>query len=123
MKINEKKIAIVGVSSNTRKYGYRIFHDMLSKGFQVYGINPRIGEVAGAKLYKSMGELPAVPDLVITVVQPDVTERIVEECIELGVKEIWMQPGSESEQAVAKARDAGMNVVAHACFMVHQGIW
>jgi len=62
-------------------------------------------------------------DLVITVVPARVTERVVDECKELGIKEIWMQPGSESNAAIDKAKEYGISVVSNACFMVEEGIW
>ena len=64
-----------------------------------------------------------MPDLVITVVPAQVTERIVQECKEMGVREIWMQPGSESETAVKKAKEYGIEVTYNACFMVKHNIW
>lgn len=121
--IKEKEIAVVGVSSKEDKFGFKIFKDLLNNGFKVKGINPANGEILGKKIYRSLKELEGAPDLVITVVPPQVTERIVEECKELGVKEIWMQPGSESENAVQQARAYGISVVYNACFMVKNGIW
>ena len=121
--IREKEIAVVGVSEREEKFGFRIFRDLMKSGFNVQGINPRDGEVLGKKIYKSLKELEKIPDLVITVVQAQVTERIVEECYELGIKEIWMQPGSESKNAIEKARAYGIMVTYNTCFMVHSGIW
>jgi predicted CoA-binding protein len=119
----EKIIAVVGVSNNEEKFGFKIFRDLLEAGFNVKGINPREVEVLGRKIYASLNELESVPDLVITVVPPAVTEKIVETCKEIGVKEIWMQPGSESEIAVQKAKQYGISVTYNACFMRQQGIW
>jgi predicted CoA-binding protein len=121
--LKEKTIAVIGVSDNEEKFGYKIFRDLLNNGFKVFGVNIRGGEVLGNKIYKNLKEIGAVPDLVITVVPPAVTERIVEESNELGVREIWMQPGSESEIAVQKARHYKMSVTFNACFMVQHGIW
>ena len=121
--IRKQKIAIVGISRNPEKYGYKIFRDMLQDGLQVMGVNPHEDEVLGAKIYKSLKDLPEVPDLVITVVPPSVTEKIVDECKDLGVKAVWMQPGSESDAAVEKAKKDGINVIYNACFMVQHGIW
>lgn len=121
--IKNKLIAVVGVSNREEKFGFRIFKSLLEGGFKVKGIHLRDGEVLGQKIYKNLKELDSVPDLVITVVPPEVTERIVEECNDLGIKEIWMQPGSESEDAVRKARQYGISVVYNACFMVENKIW
>lgn len=118
-----KKIAVVGVSSREHKFGHRIFRDLLHAGYLVEGINPADGEVLGKKIYRDLKSLPWVADLVITVVSFEVTEKIVEECIALGVKEIWMQPGSESQKAIENALKHNIKVVYNACFMVHQSLW
>jgi len=121
--IQEKDIAVVGVSDREEKFGYKIFRDLIKHGFNVKGINPRNGEILGRKIYKTLRDIESVPDLVITVVPPEVTERIVQECKEMGVKEIWMQPGSESENAIKKAEECGIVVIHNACFMVEHRIW
>jgi hypothetical protein len=119
----KKTIAVIGVSHKEDKFGYRIFRDLLKSGYDVRGVNPAGGEVLGQKIYRSLPELDPAPEMVITVVNPSVTERIVEECRQRGIKEIWMQPGSESGLAVEKARACGMQVTYNACYMVHEGIW
>ncbi len=121
--LHTKEIAVVGVSSRLEKMGTKIFLDLLKHGLNVQGTNPSGGEVLGKKLYKSLRDLPRVPDIVITVVPPLVTERIVDECRQMGVREIWMQPGSESGAAIQKARTYGMTVNHDSCFMVHHKFW
>ena len=74
-------------------------------------------------MYPSLKELPLIPDMVMTVVPPKVTEQVVDACHKLGIKTIWMQPGSESDAAIAKAKEYGMDVIAHACFMKKEGVW
>jgi predicted CoA-binding protein len=121
--IEQKKIAIVGVSEDVNKYGHKIFKDMLKEGLAVVGVNPKDGEILGRKIYKSIKDLPECPDIVVTAVPPAVTETIVDECHDAGINEIWMQPGSESEQAVRTAKKYGMQVTYNACIMVQNGIW
>ncbi|MCK9613911.1 MAG: CoA-binding protein [Candidatus Omnitrophica bacterium] len=121
--IKKKIMAVVGVSHKENKFGFRIFNDLVQNGFNVVGINPTDGEIAGRKIYRSLKEINTKIDLVITVVPARVTERIVDECNELGIKEIWMQPGSESSIAIEKAKNYGIEVTSNACFMVEEGIW
>jgi predicted CoA-binding protein len=123
MDYRQKKIAVIGVSGRTDKFGHRIFRDLLKAGFKVEGTHPLGGEVSGKKIYRNLKELPEVPDLVITVVPHEVTEKIVDTCRELGIKEIWMQPGSESEKAIEKAKGFNISVISDACFMVVNNIW
>lgn len=123
MDMQGKRIAVAGVSADENKYGHKIFKDMIDAGYDVVGINPSGGVILGKKIYKSLSEMAYVPDVLITVVQPAVTEKIVGEAIKKGVKAIWMQPGSESQAAIDEARKNGINVTFNACIMVMNGIW
>lgn len=118
-----KKIAVVGVSSNPEKYGHRIFRDMVKAGWQVWGVNRNGGEVAGRTLYQTLADVPEKVDLVVTVVPPQATEEVVQQTHKLGITEIWMQPGSESDKAVDTAKKLGMKVTSQACIMVREGLW
>ncbi len=117
-----KLIAVVGVSDDASKYGHKIFRDLLKAGYPVKGVNPKGGFVLGHNIYRSFSEMEQKPDLVITVVPPAATEKVVEECNALGIKTVWMQPGSESDTAIAKAKTYGIKTIS-ACFMVQKGVW
>ncbi|MCX5712267.1 MAG: CoA-binding protein [Candidatus Omnitrophica bacterium] len=123
MSYKDKNIAVMGVSSREEKFGHRIFRDLLNSGYKVYGVNPGEGEVLGKKIYRSLKDIPGKIDLVIIVVPAQVTEKAVDTCKELGIKEIWMQPGSESDLAVQSAKKYGIAVTYNSCFMVEEGIW
>ena len=114
----ENIFAVIGVSRNPAKYGHQVYKDLKEAGYVVYPVNPSIDEVLGDRCYHSLNELPERPDVVDTVVPPHVTEKIVEECKELGIERVWMQPGSESEQAIEFCRRNHINVVHGVCVMV-----
>ncbi|MDR2437279.1 MAG: CoA-binding protein [Endomicrobium sp.] len=118
-----KLIAVVGVSENPDKFGYRIFNDLLKAGFKVAAVGIRCGNVEGKSIYKSLKDLPSKPDIIVTVVPPAGTDATVDDAIELGIKEVWMQPGSVSEKASKKAKAAGMKVTDCGCFMVAHRVW
>lgn len=115
-------LAVVGASADPLKYGHSIFRDLLASRYTAIGVNPKGEDILGHKVYPALKDLPLVPDVVITVVPPRITDTIIDQCVELGVKEIWMQPGSESEQAAEKARHHGITVTM-SCFMKAQHIW
>ena len=117
-----KQIAVVGVSEDADKYGHKIFRDLINAGYPVKGVNPKGGFVLGHNIYKGLEEIEPKPDLVITVVHPDVTEKVIEQCNKLGIKNVWMQPGSDSVKALEKAKEYGLNAIT-ACFMVRAGVW
>jgi len=114
----ENVFAVVGVSENPAKYGHQVYKDLKEAGYVVYPVNPNIDEVLGDRCYHSLSKLPEKPDVVDTVVPPPVTEKIVEECKELGIERVWMQPGSESEKAIAFCRRNSIKVVHDVCVMV-----
>lgn len=121
--IDLRSWAVVGVSQDPRKYGHRVFLSLLEAGYCVTGVNPKGGAVAGRTMIASLADLAEVPDVVVTVVHPAVTERVVAMCSELGIRHIWMQPGSESDTAIAEARRLGMTVIANDCAMVRRKQW
>lgn len=110
--------AVVGVSINPEKYGHQVYKDLKEAGYVVYAINPNIDEVLGDQCYNSLSDLPEKPDVVDTVVPPEVTEEIVKECKELGIKRVWMQPGSESENVIRFCEENDINVVHDVCVMI-----
>lgn len=121
--INLRSWAVVGVSHDVRKYGHRVFLSLLEAGYHVIGVNPKGGSVAGRTLIAALGDCAERPQVVVTVVPPAATEQVVAACAELGIEHIWMQPGSESDAAIAEAHRLGMTVVAHDCAMVRRKQW
>lgn len=118
-----RKWAVVGVSADKSKYGNKIYLDLRDGDYHVYGVNPKLETIEGDPCYSSLAALPVVPEVVNVVVPPAAGLSVVEECLKLGIKNIWFQPGAESDEAVAKAEAAGMNVVANACIMLQKHAW
>jgi predicted CoA-binding protein len=112
--------AVVGASRDPQKYGHQVYRDLKSAGYKVYPVNPSAQEVLGDRCYPDLKELPEKPDVVVTVVPPQVTEQVVRACKELGIRRVWMQPGSESEVAVKYCKENGLEVVYNMCIMVER---
>lgn len=112
--------AVVGASRDPQKYGHQVYRDLKDAGYKVYPVNPNAQEVLGDKCYPSLKELPEKPDVVVTVVPPQVTDQIVKACKELGIRKVWMQPGSESEDAVRYCKENDLEVVYNVCIMVER---
>ena len=121
--VNRRVWAVVGVSQDPLKFGNRVFRSLLRAGYTVYAVHPKGGEIEGVRIHVSLADLPQPPEVVDTVVPPVVTEQIVKEMHELGLKRVWMQPGSESEAAIAYCEQQDMQVVTRACAMVRQRTW
>lgn len=113
-------IAIVGASRNPEKYGYKVYKDLKEAGYKVYPVNPNASEILGDKCYPNLESLPVKPDVVNIVVPPNITEKIVKECKKLSIKKVWMQPGSESEEAINFCNENGIDVVYGVCIMIER---
>ncbi len=107
-----KFFAVVGASNDPLKYGHKCYLCYLQNDLSVFPINPKAEAVAGNRAYPNLSSLPQRVESISIVTPPTVTERIVQEAITCGVKNIWMQPGAESQVAIDLARKAGLNVIA-----------
>lgn len=116
--ISHRTFAIVGVSTDGRGFGARVYRNLKAKGCHVLAVNPKATEFEGDPCYPSLKELPEPVDGAVLVVPPQVTERVVRDAAEAGIKRVWMQEGAESEAAVEFARQSGMSVVEGHCVMV-----
>jgi predicted CoA-binding protein len=104
--------AVVGASPDRRKYGNKVLRAMIQAGRKVYPIHPTAKEVEGLPAFRSLAEVPVQLHGVSVVVQPEVTESIIDQLGELGIQHVWMQPGAESEGAVEAGQKLGLNVIA-----------
>lgn len=115
-------IAVAGASDNPAKYGHKVFRCLLQNSRTAYPINPNLDRVLGHKTYPNLQDAPGDAESVSIITPPPVTERIVDQAIKRGVKNIWMQPGAESLKAIDRAIDAGINVIAGGpCLLVVLG--
>ena len=110
--------AVVGVSHDTGKYGNRVYRDLLGAGYDVCPIHPDGGEIDGRTRYADLAALPRRPDVVVCVVLPKATEKVVAQCAALGIGKVWMQPGAESAEAIALCEQSGIDCVHDQCVMI-----
>ncbi len=117
-----KSFAVVGASRDPSKYGNKVLRVYQRHHRKVYPVNPHTEEVEGLNCYPDLKSLPEKVDGVSIITPPSVTEHVVDEAAELGIQNIWMQPGAESEEAIQRAEKAGMNVIAGGpCLLVVLG--
>lgn len=113
-----KNIAVVGVSSKNKGFGVAVYNHLKDNGFNTFGVNKNGGFSNSTKLYNSLALIENNIDGVITVVPPSETEIVVQEAKELGIKNIWMQQGSESKNAIEFCKQNGINVVHNECILM-----
>lgn len=123
----QKKIAVVGVSDK-RETGCNLNYTKFKEnGYQVYAVNPHISIYDGAPCYPDLKSIPEKPDAVFILVNPKATEQIVQQCVDMGIKYVWMhcmmgtKPGlaagitSVSKAAVDLCKANGIAVIPGSC--------
>ena len=114
----QKRFVVAGSFRNESKYAYKILKMLKEKGYEVYPVHPSIEEVEGQHCYSSVRDVPCRVDVVNLVTPPLVTERILGECKERGIKKIWLQPGAENENAIKFCKDNDMEVIYQVCMLM-----
>ena len=113
---------VVGASSKPHKYGNKVLRCYQQNQHTVVPVNPVEEAIEGLACVASVTELPDQVSSISIITPPKVTEQVIEQAIAKGVKNVWMQPGAESAQAVAACGAAGINVIADgSCVLVVLG--
>lgn len=123
----QKKVAVVGVSDKRDTGCNLAYQKFKENGYQVYAVNPRISTYDGQPCYPDLKSIPEKVDAVFVLASPKVTEQIVQQCVDLGVRHVWMhcmmgtKPGlaaamtSVSPAAVEMCKANGIAVIPGAC--------
>jgi predicted CoA-binding protein len=115
-----KIVAVIGASSSRRKFGNRAVRAFRQQGYTVIPINPHEREVEGLTTYRSVLDVPGVIDMASFYVPPEVGERVIDEVARKGIAEVWLNPGSESDALIVKARALHIEPVV-ACSVIAIG--
>jgi predicted CoA-binding protein len=120
--LSGKRFAVVGASRDRSKYGNKVLRVYQQNHRQVYPVNPNAAEVEGLTCYPNLTSVPEKVDGISIITPPEITEEVIAEAMQLGIKNVWMQPGAESRLANEQAEKAGMNVIAGGpCLLVVLG--
>ena len=130
----QKKIAVVGVSRKKTKFGNAIYKELKQKGYQVFPINPHINVYEGDNCYPNLLSLPVKVDAVVINVPPVQTEKVVREAKQAEINKVWLQQGSQSDEAVKYCEENEIDCVSNECILmfaqptafvhrVHRWIW
>ena len=123
----QKGIAVVGVSNQRETGANKNYKTFKQHGYRVFAVNPRISTFDGVQCYPDLKSIPERPDAVFMLTSPGVTEQVVQQCVELGIKHVWMhcmmgtKPGlsakstSVSLSAVDVCRKHGISVIPGSC--------
>lgn len=122
MSESKPTVAVIGASSDRNKYGNISVRAHLRQGYEVYPVNPKGGEVEGLTAYKSIADVPVSPlDRVSLYVPPRVGVGMLEQIAAKGCNELWLNPGTESPELIARAEELGLNAI-RGCSIVDLGV-
>lgn len=115
-----KVVAVIGASNNRQKFGNRAVRAFVREGYTVVPIHPSEANVEGLTAYRSVLDVPGTIDMASFYVPPEIGEQVIEEVARKQIKEVWLNPGSESDALVAKARSLSIAPIV-ACSIVAVG--
>src|SRR6476661_6224134 len=115
-----KVVAVIGASSNRRKFGNKALRAFRQQGYTVIPINPNEAEVEGLKTYRSVLDVPGTIDMASFYVPPEIGEQVIGEVAQKGIAEVWLNPGAESDELIARAKALNIQPIV-ACSIVAIG--
>jgi len=107
--------AVVGLSANTRRVAYGIASYLQGLGMTIVPVHPRADIVHGEQGYPALADVPGEIDVVDVFVRSDLAGAVVDDAIAAGAKAVWLQLGVIDEDAAARAKAAGLDVVMDTC--------
>lgn len=120
--LEQKRIAVAGVSRSKNEAANVIFRKLRDGGYQVFAVNPNAEGVEGTHSYEDLAQIPEGVDAVVIATHPKATLDVVQQCIDLGIRHVWMHrsfgQGSFSEEAAALARNNGIQIIPAGCPMM-----
>ena len=119
--MNQNTIAIIGASADRSKFGNIAVRAFVRQGFTVYPVNPKEAVIEGLPAFASIAEVPVRPNLISVYLPPTVVLKVLRAIAARGCDELWLNPGTESDEVLAAAEKLGLNVI-QACSIVGIGL-
>jgi len=118
--LSHKRVAVTGVSRTPGSHGSNVVYQRLKdRGYDVFPVNPNAEEIEGDPCFPDLHAIPGGVEAVVIGTRPDRARATVEECAELGIKDVWMHRsfggGSVSDEATVYGREHGMTVIDGGC--------
>lgn len=115
-----KRVAVIGASSDRSKYGNKALRAFRAQGYEVVPVNPNVAEVEGLRTFPSLRDVPGDVDMATFYVPSSIGLTVIEDVAARGIKEVWLNPGSESAALLSRARELGIDPII-ACSIVGIG--
>jgi len=114
-------VAIIGASNNRAKFGNKAVRAFRQQGYTVLPVNLKEMEIEGLTAYRTIRDVPVRPRMVSVYLPPQVLLKILPDIAAKGCDELWLNPGTESDEVLAEAERCGLNVI-QACSIVGVGM-
>jgi predicted CoA-binding protein len=114
-------VAVIGASNDRAKFGNKAVRAFQQQGYTVYPVNPKESQIEGLTAYQNIRDVPVRPQMVSVYLPPVVLLKILPDISARGCDELWLNPGTESDQVLAEAERLGLHVI-QACSIVGVGI-
>src|SRR6266404_2905243 len=116
-----KTIAIIGASNDRAKFGNKAVRAFQQQGYTVYPVNPKETTIEGLAAFRSIRDVPVRPEMISVYVPPPILLKLLPDIAARGCNELWLNPGTESDEVLAEAERLGLNVI-QACSIVGVGL-
>ena len=114
-------VAIIGASADRNKFGNKAVRAFLQRGWTVYPVNPKETQIEGLPAFKSIGDVPARPKVVSVYLPPPVLLKNLADIAAKGCDELWLNPGTESDEVLSDAKSLGL-ITVQQCSIVALGL-
>jgi predicted CoA-binding protein len=116
----KKRVAVTGVSRTPGQHGSNtVFKRLRERGYDVFAVNPNAEQVEGDRAYPDLRSIPGGVEAVVIATRPELADRTMRECAELGIEHVWMHrsygAGSVSSSATTYGREHGITVIDGGC--------
>jgi len=116
-----KTVVVLGASADRSKFGNKAVRAFLQQGYTVYPVNPKETTLEGLTCYPTLAQVPVRPDRISVYLPPAVVYQLLPEIAAKGCEELWLNPGTESSEVLARAEELGLNVI-QACSIAAIGL-
>ena len=116
-----KSVVVLGASADRGKFGNKAVRAFRAQGFSVYPVNPKETEVEGLPCFASIAEVPVRPRIVSVYLPPSVLLKVLPDIATKGCDELWLNPGTESDEVLAAVDKLNLKVV-QACSILAIGV-
>ena len=119
--MHKPTVAVMGASNDRSKYSNKAVRAYLQQGYEVFPVNPKETQIEGLQVYRSVSDIPGGLDRITVYLPPAIGMKVIEEIAREGTRELFLNPGSESDELIEKAESLGLHPMV-ACSITDIGI-